>query len=67
MTTNKHRETSTDIDEAAATWATRLDGGPLTPDETQILETWLAGDPRRRGALARALAILAFPGPRLCN
>jgi transmembrane sensor len=66
VTTNEHLETSADIDEAAATWATRLDGEPLTPDETQILETWLAGDPRRRGALARAMAILAHPGRGFC-
>ena len=66
MTTNNHRETSADIDDAAATWAARLDGEPLTADETHILETWLAGDPRRRGALARAMAVLAHPGHR-CN
>ena len=67
MTTNNHRETSADIDETAASWAARLDGEPLTPDESQTLETWLEGDPRRRGALARAMAILAHPGRGLCN
>ena len=61
-----HRDTSAEIDDAAAGWAARLDGETLTPDETLTLETWLAGDPRRRGALARAMAILAHRacGPR---
>jgi transmembrane sensor len=67
VTTNNHRESSAAIDEAAATWATRLDAEALTPDETRILETWLAGDPRRRGALARAMAILAHPGRGFCG
>src|SRR4051794_13078720 len=52
------RESSEDIDNAAAEWAARLDGPPLSPDEKQKLEAWTAADPRRQGALARAMAIL---------
>lgn len=48
------RETSRSIDEKAADWIARLDRGPLTAEETRALEAWLAGDPRRRGALLRA-------------
>jgi transmembrane sensor len=50
-------ESSRDIDEAASDWTARLDRGQLTPGEQAELETWLHGDPRRRGALLRAQAI----------
>lgn len=50
------RETAATIDDAASEWAARLDRG-LTGDERQALETWLAGDTRRVGALARARAL----------
>ena len=53
------RESSEDIDNAAADWAARLDGAPLSEAENLALEAWAAADPRRRGALARALAVLA--------
>lgn len=52
------RESSEDIDSAAADWAARLDGGPLSPSEQLTLEAWIAADTRRQGALARAMAIL---------
>lgn len=52
------RETSEEIDQAAADWAARLDGEPLSSDEKLSLEAWVAADPRRQGALARAMAIL---------
>jgi len=48
------RETSRSIDETAADWIARLDRGPLSAEEAQALETWLHGDPRRRGAMLRA-------------
>lgn len=51
-------ETAKAIDEAAADWAARLDGGPLSPSDQATLDQWLAADERRVGALARALAIL---------
>ena len=35
----------------------RLDRGPLSQEEAQAFDTWLAGDVRRRGALLRAGAI----------
>ena len=54
-----NRESSEDIDHAAADWAARLDRAALSDRETQDLETWASADPRRRGALARAMAILA--------
>jgi transmembrane sensor len=50
------RETSRDIDQAASSWAARLDRGPLTPEEEEAFEAWL-GDPRSRGALLRAQAL----------
>ncbi len=52
-------ETSEEIDDAAAEWAARLDGAPLSPDEQLRLETWASADPRHQGALARAMAVLA--------
>lgn len=48
------RETSRSIDETAADWIARLDRGPLSAEESQALEAWLHGDPRRRGAMLRA-------------
>ena len=59
------------ISEIADRWAVRSDAGPLSPDEELELATWLAADPRHRGAyvLARArwldldrLAALNGPG-----
>src|SRR5258706_12707060 len=52
------RESSEEIDNAAAEWAARLDGAPLSPEERLSLEAWASADPRRQGALARAMAIL---------
>lgn len=49
------REKAVVIDSAAADWVVRIDRG-LTDSEQQELEEWLAGDERRRGALARAEA-----------
>ncbi|WP_343519998.1 FecR domain-containing protein [Sphingomonas sp.] len=51
------RESSRYIDATAADWIARLDRGPLTNEEAQALEAWLAGDPRRRGAMLRADAL----------
>lgn len=51
------RETSRYIDEQAADWIARLDREPLSEDESQALDAWLRGDPRRRGALLRADAL----------
>ncbi len=51
------RETHRDIDRAAAEWAARQDRGPLSPDEQAALDSWMRGDPRRRGALLRARAV----------
>ncbi|MGK6321182.1 FecR family protein [Sphingomonas sp. DT-204] len=51
------RESSRHIDEKAADWIARLDRGPLSEEESQALEAWLSGDPRRRGALLRADAL----------
>lgn len=49
------RESAARIDEDASRWASRIDRG-LTPSEDTELETWLAGDERRLGALSRAEA-----------
>ncbi len=53
------RETSSEIDEAAARWAARLDRAPLSHDEDAALEAWLSADIRRRGAFAKAHAVMA--------
>lgn len=51
------RETSRDIDRAASVWAARLDRGPLSAEEERLFQTWLSGDPRRKGAMLRAQAV----------
>ncbi|WP_297510340.1 FecR family protein [uncultured Caulobacter sp.] len=53
------RESSADIDRAAAAWAARVDRGPLSDEDQAALETWAAQDPRRAGAYAKALAVSA--------
>lgn len=50
-------ETPETVDEAAAGWAARMDRGPLSEQDAEGLETWLAGDARRLGALMRARAL----------
>lgn len=50
----------TEDDIQAAEWAIRLDGEPLGAAEEQALDAWLAAEPRRRGALLRAEAALAY-------
>jgi transmembrane sensor len=49
-------ETSSEIDEAAALWAARVDRG-LSAEEERALEAWLAADVRRAGAYAKARAV----------
>ncbi|MGR4866587.1 FecR family protein [Caulobacter sp. LARHSG274] len=53
------RETSKDIDRAAAAWVARTDRGPLTDAERLALSAWLEADARRQGAFARANAVMA--------
>lgn len=58
-------ETSHEIEGAAVEWAARADRG-LSAEERSELEAWASEDPRRRGALLRALAVMAyFDGERL--
>lgn len=52
------RETSAEIEEAASIWVARIDRAPLRQDETAQLDSWLAGDMRRLGALARLQATM---------
>ncbi len=47
-------ETSEQIEHAASLWAVK--DYPLSPNDEAVLQDWLAGDPRRRGALLRAQA-----------
>lgn len=56
---SNRKETASQIDEAAALWAARIDRGPLDGDTQARLDQWLAEDGRREGALARAMAINA--------
>lgn len=51
------RETAADIERAASCWAAKLDAEALTPDEAAALDAWSRADPRRAGALARAMAV----------
>jgi transmembrane sensor len=51
------RETSQEIDGAAADWAARIDGGALSAAGEDALDAWLAGDPRRMGAFMRMRAV----------
>lgn len=51
-------ETSKEIDALAALWAARLDRGELTELDQHLLDSWLEGDTRRLGSLARARALL---------
>lgn len=53
----RERETSRDIEQAAAQWVARMDRAPLSCTEQERLQEWLAGDVRRRGALLRARAL----------
>lgn len=53
------RESSADIDAAAAAWAARVDRGPLSDEDQAALEAWAAQDPRRAGAYAKARAVSA--------
>lgn len=53
------RETSSEIDQAAARWAARLDLSPLDDAQQRELDDWLAGDIRRLGAFGKARAVLA--------
>ena len=52
------RESSAEIDAAASEWAIRIDHAPLADDERSALDAWLDADIRRRGAFARAQAML---------
>jgi transmembrane sensor len=60
----ERHETSEDIDRAAADWAARLDGCELSPGDQTTLDEWASADPRRFGALARAMAVLAHFDPQ---
>jgi transmembrane sensor len=54
------RESSAQIDDAAAAWTARLDRAPLAPAESAELEAWLAENSRRKGAFARARALWVY-------
>ena len=54
------RETSEEIEAAAARWAARIDRAPLSADEERQLEQWQAGDSRRLGAFMRLRAVAHF-------
>ena len=55
-----NRETSREVADQAAEWATRIDGGAIDPNADAGLRRWLEEDPRRQGALLRAEAALSF-------
>jgi transmembrane sensor len=45
------------IDEEASAWVVRQAAGPLSPEEQDALNAWLAADTRHKGALLRAEAV----------
>lgn len=45
------------IDATAFAWAAKVDGAPLSDDDQQLLDAWLAADARHSGAYVRAQAI----------
>ena len=51
------RETSDEIEAAAARWAARFDRAPLSAEEEERFEDWQAGDSRRLGAFMRLRAV----------
>jgi transmembrane sensor len=51
------RATGRDIDDRAALWAAKVDGGALSPADQSTLDAWLAEDTRHLGAFAKARAI----------
>lgn len=51
------RERADDIEAAATRWIWRMDREGRSPELDADLETWLAGDPRRRGAFLKAEAV----------
>ena len=53
------RETSSEIDTAAALWVARMDRAPLSDVDRLLFQAWIDGDIRRRGAYARARAVMA--------
>jgi len=52
------RESSSEINDAAALWALRIDDAALDMDAQADFDAWLEGDIRRAGAFARAQAAL---------
>ncbi|MBH0112089.1 FecR domain-containing protein [Novosphingobium sp. YJ-S2-02] len=59
------RDTSSEIEDRAAEWVARMELRELTPAEQAQLESWIAGDRRRLGALVRGQAIVTSFGARL--
>lgn len=51
---------ASEIDDEAALWAVRIDARGPDAEEDPELKAWLAGDPRRAGALLRAQAAISF-------
>lgn len=60
MSDEMPNETAQQIDLAAAAWAARLDRGALSVAEERELDAWLAADPRRAGAFAKAQAVALY-------
>ncbi len=53
-------QSAQEIDDEAADWAVRVDGRGLDAERDPQLQAWLAGDPRRAGALLRAQAAISL-------
>jgi transmembrane sensor len=52
-----NRETAAAIDQAAANWVARRDGGAMSEADQARFDAWLAADLRHLGAYAKALAV----------
>lgn len=53
-------QSAKEIDDEAAQWAVLIDGRGLGAQDDPKLQLWLAGDPRRAGALLRAQAAISL-------
>ncbi len=53
------RQTSNEIDAAAAQWVARMDRGPLSDVDQAAFDAWVGAETRRLGAFAKASAVMA--------
>lgn len=57
--------TGVSLRDDAIAWVARMDAGDWTPAQEADLQSWLAGDPRRHGALLQAQATWSMLTPKV--